>query len=192
MTHQGRRLVLIRHSLPEMVSGVPASTWHLSREGRLRCERLAKRLVGSDLSAVFSSEESKAAETGRIVADSLGLPFETWPGLHEHERGVVESLGDRENFRIQVAAFFERPAQLVMGYETADQAHARIADSISTIVGMHPAGSLAIVSHGTVMALFVSRACRVDAFAFWTSLGLPAFAVLSLPGFRLLDVVEGV
>jgi hypothetical protein len=65
MAHQGRKLILVRHSLPEMITGVPASRWHLSAEGRRRCEKLAERLTGTDLAAIVSSEESKAAAGNR-------------------------------------------------------------------------------------------------------------------------------
>jgi broad specificity phosphatase PhoE len=51
---------------------------------------------------------------------------------------------------------------------------------------------VAVVTHGTVMTLFVTRAAGLEAFPFWKRLGLPAFVVLSWPGFGLLDVVEGV
>jgi hypothetical protein len=42
------------------------------------------------------------------------------------------------------------------------------------------------------MTLLIARANGLDPVPFWKSLGLPAFAVLSLPGLRLLEVVENV
>jgi len=182
----------VRHSLPEFVTGVPASQWHLSAEGRRRCEKLAERLAAYDLAAVISSEEPKAVETGQIVAERLGIPFETAPGLHEHERGIVRDLGSQEEFQAQVARFFERPGELVLGYETADLAHIRFAAAVAAVLEQYPSDNLAIVSHGTVMTLFIARANRLDLAPFWKSLGLPAFAVLSLPDLRLLEVVENV
>ena len=194
------KLILVRHSLPEMVVGVPASQWRLSEEGRLRCQKLAERLAAYGLATIVTSAEPKAVETGQIVAEALGLPFETAPGLHEHERGVVRDLGSREEFQTQVACLFEHPSELVLGHETADQAHARFAGAVAHVVEEHPAGnpsspdstelvagsgqSLAVVSHGTVMTLFIARANGLDPIPFWKS--------LSLPGFHLLKVVESV
>jgi broad specificity phosphatase PhoE len=192
------KLILVRHSLPEFVTGVPASRWQLSAEGRRRCETLAERLAAYDLAAIVASQEPKAAETGQIIANALGLPFETAPGLHEHERGVVRDLGSQEDFQAQVTRFFEHPGELVLGHETADQAHARFAAAVVRVLEQYPKGapaspsgqSLVIVSHGTVMTLFIARANGFDPIPFWKSLGLPAFAVLSLPALRLLEVVR--
>lgn len=186
------RLVLVRHSLPEMVTGAPASEWHLSAEGRRRCTALAGRLAAFGLAAVVSSQESKAVETGQIVAGTLGLPLETAPGLHEHERGVVRDLGSREEFQAQVARFFEHPDRLVLGYETADEAHARFARAVASAIERRPAINLAIVSHGTVITLFVARATGLDPVPFWKGLGFPSFVVLSLPELALLEVVADV
>jgi broad specificity phosphatase PhoE len=190
-----RKLILVRHSLPEMVAGVPASRWHLSAEGRRRCRALAGRLARQQPTIVVASQEPKAVETGQIVASSLGLPFETAPGLHEHERGVVRDPGNREAFQAQVAAFFERPGELVLGHETADAAHGRFARAVARVLARHPTGNPAIVSHGTVMTLFVARSAAgkgLDPLSWWQGLGLPAFAVLSLPDLELLEVVTEV
>jgi broad specificity phosphatase PhoE len=191
MTDHARQLILIRHSLPEIVTGVPASQWRLSAEGRHRCKRLAEKLAAYDLSAVVASEEPKASETGLIVAEILGIPFSFAPGLHEHERGVVRALGSPEDFRAQVARLFECPGDLVMGYETADEAHTRFAAAVARVLATHP-DDIAIVSHGTVMTLFISRANNLDPYPFWAGLGLPAFAILSVPDLHLLRIIEEV
>jgi len=187
-----RKLILMRHSLPEMVVGVPASQWRLSEEGRLRCQKLAERLAAYGLATIVTSTEPKTVETGQIVAEVLNLPFEIAPGLHEHERGVVKSIGSRAEFQTQIARLFERPAELVFGYETADQVHARFADAVAHVVEEHPAGNLAVATHGTVMTLFIAHANGLDPVSFWKRLGLPAFVVLSLPEFGLIQVIENV
>jgi broad specificity phosphatase PhoE len=195
MADPGCNLILVRHSLPEMVAGVPASQWPLSAEGRRRCAVLAGRLEGRQPTIVVASQEPKAVETGQIVAGMLGLPFETAPGLHEHERGVVRDPGNRGAFQAQVAAFLERPGELVFGRETADAAHGRFSQAVAGVLARHPTHSPAIISHGTVMSLFIARSAvgdGLDPLSLWQSLGLPAFAVLSLPGLQLLEVVAKV
>ncbi len=189
MAGPARTLILVRHSLPEFVTGVPASQWRLSDEGRRRCQPLARRLAAYKPTAVISSEEPKAIETGQICARVLRLPFKTAPGLHEHQRGVVHDMGSREEFEAQVGRVFEQPDRLVFGSETGDQAHARFSSAIAHVMTQYPSGRLAIVSHGTVVTLFIARATGLDPLAFWQSLGLPAFAVLSLPELELRELV---
>jgi broad specificity phosphatase PhoE len=175
-----------------MVPGVPASQWQLSGEGCRRSELLAGCLAAYGLSSIVTSIEPKAMETGQIVARILGIPYEVAPGLHEHERGVVKLVDDKKEFQARVLGLFERPGELVFGGETADEAHGRFARAVANVLEQYPTGNLAIVTHGTVLTLFVSRAADLKPGPFWQRLGLPCFAVLSLPDFDLLELVEDV
>src|SRR5690242_11629427 len=97
----GRTLLLIRHSAPEVAPGVPARAWRLSAEGRRRCGPLAERMAAYAPRAIVSSAEPKAEETARLVGALLGVPVETMAGLHEHERDDVGYLG-REAFEAAI------------------------------------------------------------------------------------------
>jgi len=81
---------------------------------------------------------------------------------------------------------------LVFGGESADQAHQRFSQAIARVMERHPDQNVAVVSHGTVMTLFVARAVGLEPFPFWKRLGLPAFVVLSWPQLDLLTIVEKV
>jgi len=191
MTDEGRRLILIRHSLPEMVPGLPANQWHLAEAGRLRCKALAEQIAPYRPDVIVASTEPKAAETAELVAGALRKPWHIAAGLHEHERSDVGWI-DREQFEAQVAEFFRRPGALVFGSETADQTHERFAAAIAALTAMHPGRSLAVVAHGTVISLFVARSAGAEPFALWSRLGLPSFVVLSVPNMDLVTVVEHV
>jgi broad specificity phosphatase PhoE len=185
-----KKLILVRHSQPEIVLGVPAGAWQLSAEGRSRCRMLAQQLASHRPSQIVTSLEPKAMETGQIVSGILDIPLVSVAGLHEHERpDAVRSLA-QESFRARVAALLERPAELVFGNETADAAHDRFAAAIASLATRHQEDNLAVVTHGTVMTLFISRAVGLEPVPFWMRLGLPSFAVLSLPDNRLVEVVE--
>jgi broad specificity phosphatase PhoE len=186
-----RELILIRHSLPEIVPDVPACQWALSKEGRLRCRWLAKRLAEYDPGVIVTSLEPKAIETGQIVASLLNKPLETAEGLHEHERRRGD-FGTQRQFEARVATLFEQPGERVMGEETATQAQGRFVQAVNHAIARHPRGNVAIVAHGTVIALFAAQAAGVEPFFFWKRLGLPAFVVFSLPSMGLIAVVEGI
>jgi len=57
-----RYLILVRHSLPDIVPNVPGSLWQLSAEGRDRCRFLAGQLSAYQPSSIAASMEPKATE----------------------------------------------------------------------------------------------------------------------------------
>jgi len=189
----GPRLILVRHSLPDIDPAVPASQWHLSAEGRLRCRTLADRLAAYAYApdVVLSSVEPKAVETAQIAARQLGLPCEAVEGLHEHDRSNVVGL-DRARFHDAVARLFAQPQELVFGSETAEQARLRFAAAVDGVLRRYPDANVALVTHGTVLSLFVAHAAGVDGYRLWRQLGLPCFVVLSRPDLWLVEVVDDV
>jgi broad specificity phosphatase PhoE len=193
------KLMLVKHSLPEIVPALPVRRWVLTETGRRRCKPLADMLAIHQPDIIITSVEPKALETGQIVANLLGKPRKTAPGLHEHDRNNVP-LKSKEQFEASVAEFFARPGELVFGTETADQAHQRFSQALAGALEQHPAQNVALVAHGTVITLFVARSVGLrfspalvgELFAFWKRLGLPSFVVLARPGFDILDVVDTV
>jgi broad specificity phosphatase PhoE len=161
----------------------------LSDEGRTRAAVLAEYLHPYHPQRVITSIEPKAAETGKIIAPKLQIPFSTTPNLHEHERSHVPFLG-REWFEAQVRELFLSPNRLIFGDETADQTHYRFASAIDNLLSQYPSQNIAVVTHGTVLTLYVSRLTKREPFSFWKHLGLPAFVVLSLPDRQLINVVN--
>jgi broad specificity phosphatase PhoE len=186
-----RKLILVRHSLPVITGDQTASLWQLSDEGRRRCVRLAELLAAHRPGVIVTSTEPKAIETGQIVGEHLGIPVEAAPNLHEHERPGT-GLDTFEQFRAKVARLLEQPSERVFGAETGDQARERFAAAVDDALKQHPAGNVAIVSHGTVMTLFLAHVAEIDPVPFWKGLGLPAFVVLSHPALALLEVVASV
>jgi broad specificity phosphatase PhoE len=186
-----KRLILVRHSVPAIRPSVPASQWHLSKEGRERCKDLATRLAPYQPDLFVASVEPKAVETAQITADILGTPWKTAENLHEHDRTSVP-FGTRDQFEADVAAFFAKPGQLVFGRETADGAFERFSAAVASVIEQHPVPSLVVVAHGTVMTLYLARTLGLPAFDFWRRLGLPAFVVLSHQDHTLEAIVEQV
>ncbi len=184
-----RRLLLIKHSAPEIVPSQPARLWRLSATGRARCSVLAQHLGAYAPATIIASTEPKAAETAQLVAEALGRSWYCMEGLHEHDRSNAPFLGTAE-FEATMAHFFAEPDALVFGGETADAACERFSRALIEVLRRHPHGDLAIVAHGTVITLFVARTNGIDAFDFWQRLGLPSYVVLSLPDLSVVKVAE--
>ncbi|MDQ2996252.1 MAG: phosphoglycerate mutase family protein [Chloroflexota bacterium] len=182
-------LILIRHSQSQPEPGRPASQWPLTEAGQQRCIALAERLVAYAPDLIVTSRERKASATGALVAARLALPTKMADGLHEHQREHAGWLPEPA-FEQAVSAFFARPNELVFGEETASQASARFDAAVRDILAAHPRQTVALVSHGTVITLFVAQHAGVAALPFWKCLGMPAIMVMSLPEMGLLEVIE--
>jgi broad specificity phosphatase PhoE len=182
-------LVLVKHALPEIMPTLPARQWHLSEVGRTQCALLAEQLAPYAPAVLVSSVEPKALETAQLVARSLHASVQIADGLHEHDRSGTPWLGP-EAFARAVAAFFQRPAELVMGCETAHQASQRFSRAMAAVLRQHAAQNVIVFTHGTVLSLFVAHATGLEPLTLWQRLGLPSFVGLTLPQLELVKVVE--
>lgn len=186
------RLILVKHSLPEIVPERSRREWRLSEEGRRRCGRLAERLSSYAPGKIVSSPEPKALETAQLVAAALGVALvETVDALHEHDDRDVP-FQDEQSFRVAVREFFARPNQAVFGPETADAAHQRFSAAVTRLADGPKDSSIVVVAHGRVISLLVSRRNDLPAFGLWSGLGLPSFVVLELPSYAVAEVVDRV
>ncbi|MDE3258465.1 MAG: histidine phosphatase family protein [Gemmatimonadota bacterium] len=184
-------LILVKHSLPEIDPSVPAKEWRLSCEGRRRAQKMGERLDRYNLDRVVSSIEPKAIETAEIATGVLKIPMEVVEGLHEHERVNVGFL-EKERFEQSIRQFYEQPADQVFGEETADCAYERFANAVQRLSDRPQKENIAIVTHGTVMSLFVSRNSYLEPFALWKQLGLPSSVVLSRPDLDIVEISAGI
>jgi broad specificity phosphatase PhoE len=121
------------------------------------------------------------------MAERLRLPFAMVEGLHEHDRRAVGFLG-AETFAARMRDVFAHPDQVVFGTESASAALARFTRAVDGVV-REETGDVVIVSHGTVMSLFVASRARVDASELWATLGLPSYVSLELPSHRIIEIV---
>ena len=184
-------LILVKHSLSAIIPTVPANQWHLSEEGRLRSQLLAQKLSIYHLDVIVSSIEPKAIETAQIIATYLDKPFEVVEGLHEHDRSKVGFL-EKKRFEESIAHFFSQPEALILGNETADQAHHRFSRAVAGITARYSNDNVALITHGTVLTLFVSRITDLEPFSLWKQLDLPSWIVLSHPNFELVEVFKSI
>ena len=177
--------------MPEIERDRPASTWRLGEVGRQRSELLASRLSSFSPEAVWSSTEPKAVETAEIVAGAFGVPVQIADGLEEHHRDGIPFYPRRDDFEAAVEQFFCKPDQLVLGTETAVQARVRMTAAIDDIIDAGQTDSI-VVTHGTVMTLYVAGVAGIRPMCFWRSLGLPSYVVLTVPDMHILSTVEAV
>jgi broad specificity phosphatase PhoE len=159
-------LVLVRHGRTVVDPNIPAPQWRLDPAAIEPCRSLGELLPAGP---VVSSPEPKAIETARAI----GRPVSVDERLREIERPWVGG----DDFEASVARYLA--GERVDGWEPQAAALARFAESAHDI----------IVSHGTVMSLYVGAATGADAFEFWRSLTMPDAWELSADG-RLVRLLR--
>lgn len=184
-------LIFVRHSITKQQPEVSSHDWTLTPEGEARCAILAEKLKPYAPAVIVTSEEPKARLTGAITARHLGLPTETEHGLHEHLRHN-EPYTSAEEFLANIRALLTRPDEQLFGEESGTVARQRFEQAVQNILARHPGQTVAAVTHGTVLSLFLAHRAQLDPVAYWQSIGMPAYIVLSLPDYRVVERVDAV
>jgi broad specificity phosphatase PhoE len=180
-------LVLVKHALPVLDPSRPAKEWQLGTEGELQAKRLASRLQVFAPLRLVTSPEPKALTTGQLVSAELGVDVTPVEGLQEFDRPVLPLMSKAEHERANAAIFTDlnRP---VLGAESGRVALDRFAAAVAAELMQTGTQSLVVITHGTVISLFVAAHNRVDAFELWNKLVCASFVVVDVPSFSLREV----
>lgn len=162
-------LYLVRHG---------ETTWHaenryagstdvaLTEVGFAQAKWLARWADGQPIDAVYASDLSRAVATATPTATVLGLKIGVDPALREVDFGQGEGLTSAEmtvSFPDGAARFVAHPATSPLpGGESGADAAGRAWDALERIVAQHPAGTVLVVMHSTLMRLILCRALGIQ------------------------------
>ncbi len=126
---------------------------HLNERGRAQRERLAARLVGAPITAIYASPLERARETAAPLAARLGLEVRVEEGLGEIRFGdwtgrTLEELASVPEWRA-FNAF--RSGTRAPGGELLLEVQARAVGTLDSMRARHPDETVAAVSHGDVL-----------------------------------------
>lgn len=181
-----RTLHLIKHGKPRIVPGVPAHEWELAEdaldglEALIACLRPLPQLVAS-------SFEPKAQTTAAALAAALAVPHRSMHGLHEQLRYTAPFHLDQADFEAGMRRFFEHPAQIVSGEESADDARTRFGNAVHAVLAANPQESIALVAHGTVISSLVAHANGINPWPLWRGLGVLDAVKVDVPSLRVRE-----
>jgi probable phosphoglycerate mutase len=174
-------LILVRHgetewNLEGRIQGHSDS--RLTERGREEGRRVAARLAGLKLAAVYASDSSRAWETGELIAAPHGLEVQIRPDLRERCYGEFEgrtreeiAAADPDTFATWLA---DRNRLAPPGGETQVELSARVMAALCEIAGAHPGEMVAIAGHGGPIksALFAVLGTPIDSWdRTWVSNG---------------------
>jgi broad specificity phosphatase PhoE len=169
-TPRTTRLLLVRHGATPLTaedrfSG--AEGVDLSDEGRAQVARLAERLAGEPIDAVYASPLSRTRETAALLAGPHRLPLELRDGLREishghwegRTRAEVERLHPQEYEAWETDPFTFAPS----GGESGLAVLARALPVVRDIVVAHEGARILVVSHKATLRLLLSSLLGFDA-----------------------------
>jgi 2,3-bisphosphoglycerate-dependent phosphoglycerate mutase len=155
-------LLLIRHGRSaDVVPGSPESADPpLHAEGEQQAARLAERLAGKELDAVYASHLRRAVRTAEAFAVPKGLEVHIDPELEEVR------LGDWSNGEFRRRAYVRDPEWVawsrtrtwdgIPGAEGDAVFRNRVTLAIDRAVAAHPGGRIAVVCHGGVIGAYLA------------------------------------
>lgn len=183
------RLILIRHAPTQPDATVAAHSWLLSDHAETCCVQLANELCAYSSQHVYSSHEQKAIQTAQYLAQALGVSYSVAPNLEETQRHSTHYYPNPDAFSAKVIAAMQAPEQLIFGDETFSHARARFSKQIDILASTHHNQTVAIVSHGRILAMFLAMYVSESPQHIWQQLGMPAYAILDWQHKRVEKIV---
>jgi broad specificity phosphatase PhoE len=164
------RLYFVRHGATRLTAEdrfAGATGVDLSEEGRQQVQRLAERLGGEALKAVYCSPLGRTLETAKIIARPHALVPIQRDGLREIHHGHWEGLTRREveeRYPEEYAAWEEDPFTFApKDGESGLAVLARALPVVREIVVGHPGERVSVVSHKATLRLILSSLLGFDA-----------------------------
>lgn len=148
------RLYLVRHGVTKWNderrfqghSDVP-----LSELGRLQAEKVARRLRGIELDAVYSSDSTRAIDTARFIAEQHRLPVIQLKELREIDFGEWEGKEFErlleEQSELVERWLYDSVNNPIPGGESYTELRDRVIPKVLEIIRTHQGSSVCIVAH---------------------------------------------
>ena len=157
-------IVLIRHGETDANRGrifQGQTGLGLNSRGREQAQLLGARLKQTDLrlDALYASDLNRAWETAEIVGDYVGLTPMAEPGLREVYLGAWQGLSYEEaaaQFADEWAAWRRGEDVRRGGGENYTDLQTRMLTTLERLARAHPDQTIACVSHGAAIKLFVA------------------------------------
>ena len=150
------RLLLVRHGAVSYSGRVGGADDRLNTLGELQTRALARRLVERNISAIYTSPLTRAAQTAALLADLLGAPIREDPRLQEWDPGEWGGPHQREaSFPAELQRIRRDSAFDIPGGESRETFRQRVIAAAEEIVFSHPGQEALAVSHGGAISTLI-------------------------------------
>jgi len=163
------RVFLVRHGATTLTAEdrfAGATDIPLSDTGRDQVRRLAVRLSGEPISAIFASPLGRTMETASILAQPQSLPVQPVDGLREISHGHWEQMTRKDveaQFPAEAEEWNRDPFTFApQGGESGLAVTARALPALVDIIRANEGGRLLVVSHKATIRLLLSSLLGFD------------------------------
>lgn len=138
----------------------------LSPAGCGQARRLARRLKKEKIRLIYASDLLRARKTAQIIQKELKVPIRYEKGLREFGLGAWEGRTPEEVdrlFRKGYTRWRRDPSRIrIPGAEPVKRFRRRVFRAFDKLLSQAPDGPLLVVTHGGVIATFLSRLLKGD------------------------------
>jgi probable phosphoglycerate mutase len=163
------RVFLVRHGATVLTAEdrfAGATDIPLSDAGREQVRRLAVRLSGEEISAIYASPLGRTMETASILAQPHSMTVQPIDGLREINHGRWEQMTRKqveEQFPAEAAEWDRDPFTFApLGGESGLAVTARALPALMDLIRAHLGGRLLVVSHKATIRLLLSSLLGFD------------------------------
>lgn len=178
--------LLIRHaentSVGRFIAGRQPGV-HLTEAGHAQAERLAERLAGLDIAAIYSSPMERAMETIEPLVRRLGAKVHVQEGLDELDYGEwtgrnSQELADRAEWK---EFNMHRSRTRIPGGEMLLEAQTRAVATLEQLARQHPEEMVAVVSHADILRAVIAYYAGIPLdLSLRVEIGMASVSVLAL------------
>ena len=166
---EATRLYLVRHAQSQGNRGDyegPDEDPPLSEVGREQARRLAQRLGGQRIDALYSSPMRRTQETAQAVAEATGLTVRTLEELREIELGEAQhdfdAYTEEEALALRERVVRRPTWDSFPGSEGSAAARRRVVGVMDRIIEECGGKRVAVVAHGAVIQTYVGQVLGLD------------------------------
>ena len=149
------KYIFLRHAETIKDPSRPAPEWDLTPDALVKIEEYISDNRFANVTKIYSSTESKAIATGKPVAEFLNLQINEMEDFVEVKR-EKKFLTDEE-FLDQKKRELTNIDKIENGVESANTALLRFEMGIQKLEEKYSNENILIVTHGTVMALYLAK-----------------------------------
>ena len=184
-------IIFIRHAPTQIDKHTSAKNWILREDSAQLCRLLAQKIEQYAISKIYTSTEMKAQLTGQHIADTLKLDT---PIINDNLQETASSkfYESQDEFRETVMLAMKNPHSLHFGEETFTDAKKRFSAQVELIAQTHAQETIAIVTHGRILSMFLGDFMPENPENIWQRLQMPAYAVLSWETKEILEIMYSV